>query len=145
MIYTDLNNIPENLSGLSPMGIQIARYEESFLKGNKAFLESIFLSEYFGHRKRVESNYEALTAINMLIYSLVFMQEEINEILLREEEVDLDKLYEKYNIECLRKYLKCIADIDTFDLINSFNTSDSNSLFDFGIGTMEITNTFIIR
>lgn len=145
MIYTDLNNTTENLSGLSPIGIQIARYEESFLKGNKAFLESIFLSEYFGHRKRVELNYEALTAVNMLLYSLFFMQEEINEILLREEEVDLDKLYDKYNIECLKKYLKCIADIDIFDMIEAFNTSDSNSLFDFGIGEMEINNTFIIR
>ena len=151
MIYTDLNNIPENLSGLTPNGIRVARYQEFFLTRYKAVLSKLFSSEYFGKDNDVKVSYYALNAVNNLLLSLLFMEEEIEEMLSRDEIVILSKLYEKYSISCIKKYLMCIAGIDAFDLINSFNSLLSNPddeiieiPDDLGISTMEINNTFII-
>jgi hypothetical protein len=148
MIVTDLNNFWSQANTYTGIGIRFAELTKRFMTSNKAFLSSLFSSEYFGKKRSLDGLYVSLNALNHIYMALFFMNEEVTILRNNNEEYDIEEIKEKYSIDCLIKYIRCHTNIDIYKMIDDeiriINSDDDYFSEELGISTMVISTTFII-
>lgn len=139
----NLELINEQVDPTNGLGGWLGSFAHGFLVTNKAVYDKLFRSEYFGLDRETKCVYSVMNAVNHYLLSMYFVREDIHLAIANNKEYDVEELENKYNIDCIIRYIECNSDINGWELQEVVEEAYEN--YDLGISEMAIGETFIIR